>query len=77
LRGAATKVTVVAAELVAKYVESAAFVAVTVQVPGLVASNLLLEIKQSAEPELLMTYDTAPLPEPPLVVRVSAVPTVP
>jgi hypothetical protein len=77
LRGAATKVTVVGAELAARYVESAALVAVTVHVPGLVASNLLLEIKQFAEPELLRTYVTAPLPEPPLVVRVSELPTVP
>jgi hypothetical protein len=77
LRGAGTKVTFVGAELAAKYVESAAFVAVTVHVPAAVASSLPYEIRQPAVPELLMTYVTSPVPEPPLVVRRRAAPTVP
>jgi hypothetical protein len=50
-----TNVTFVCGEFAAKYVESAALVAVTVHVPAVVASNLPYEIRQPAVPELLMT----------------------
>jgi hypothetical protein len=77
MRGAVTNVTVVVGELIAEYVRSAALVAVSLHVPAFVASNLPLAIKQPAEPELLITYETAPVPEPPFVVSVRAVPTTP
>jgi hypothetical protein len=50
LRGAATNVTVVAAEIATWYVASPALVTVTVQVPALVAFNLLPTIQQLAVP---------------------------
>jgi hypothetical protein len=54
LGGAGANVTVVAGELAARYVASAALVTVTAQVPAWVASNSPPEIKQLAVPELVM-----------------------
>jgi hypothetical protein len=53
-------------------------VAVTMQVPELVELSCPLEMLQpEAVPPLSMTKETAPVPEPPLVVSVSGVPNVP
>ncbi len=56
----------------------AARVAVTVQVPGVVAlSKLLLEIEHPAVPAAVTAYDKAPPPEPPVATNERAVPYVP
>ena len=48
------------------------------QVPALVALSFPLErLQPEAVPPLLSTKERAPVPEPPLVVSVSGVPTVP
>jgi hypothetical protein len=53
-------------------------VAVTMQVPALVELSCPLEmLHPEAVPPLLTTKDTAPVPEPPLVVSGSGVPSVP
>src|ERR1700722_955927 len=66
--GAATtsKVTARGADVVSAYVESAAFVAVTMHVPALVARNTLsLTAHPVAVPSVTLKL-TAPVPEPPL-----------
>jgi len=71
-------VTVVAVDESAEYMPLAAFVAVTVHVPGDVALNVVpLMIEQPAVPVVVTAYVTAPLPEPPEVARVRSVPYVP
>lgn len=56
----------------------AAFVAVTVHVPGDVALNELPSvIEQLAVPVVVTAYETSPLPDPPVVLRVRSVPYVP
>jgi hypothetical protein len=64
-------VIVVASEVVAAYVPSAAFVAVMTQVPAreLVSESPLIE--QFAVPAVATAYETAPAPEPPLEVSVN------
>ena len=56
---------------------SAAFVAVTRHFPAPVAVSELPVILQPVAVPLATVKLTAPLPEPPLVTRVSAVPSVP
>ncbi len=54
-----------------------AFVAVTVHVPGVFAFNTLpLEMEHPADPAEVTAKVTAPVPEPPEVVSVRAVPYV-
>ena len=73
---AGANVTVVAAEETAEWLESAAFVAVTVHVPA-APDNDEPETVQFALPADVTSYDTAPDPEPPLVASESGVPAVP
>jgi hypothetical protein len=71
-------VTVVALDETVEYMPLAAFVAVTVHIPGDVARRALPPVtEQPAVPEVVATYVTAPLPEPPEVARVRSVPYVP
>jgi hypothetical protein len=74
---AAAKVTVVALELTGLYVASPAFVAVTVQVPALVLESEPLVTVQPVAVPFVKANVTAPVPEPPDVVSVSAAPNVP
>jgi hypothetical protein len=67
----------VAADDAGTYVASPALVAVTEHVPALVAESALPLIAQPLAVPLLTVYVTAPVPEPPLVVSVKGVPTVP
>jgi hypothetical protein len=71
------KVTVVAGELALKYVDSAALVAVTTQVPALEAESELPLTAQPLAVPLVTVYVSAPEPEPPLVASESDVPTFP
>ena len=68
--------TVVAAEEIAMYVVVAALVAVTRHVPALVALTVLPETEHPAVPAVTVNV-TAPVPVPPLVLILSAVPTKP
>ena len=70
---------IVCAELVpTKYEESAAFVAVTAHVEPATPVNVRVvpEIEQPAVPAVVTAYVTAPLPEPPEVVKVNVLPNV-
>jgi hypothetical protein len=73
-RAGSAKSTAVAADDAAAYVESAALVAVTIQVPALVAFTEVPEITQPVAVPFVTAYVTAPVPEPPLVVKVNDVP---
>jgi hypothetical protein len=72
-----TNVTVVAEEEMARLVIEAALVAVTTHVPTLVTVSELPNTVQPAAVPLVTLKVTAPVPEPPLVERVSARPRVP
>ncbi len=63
-------VTVVAAEMAGAYGVAAAFAAVTMQVPALVALSALPVIRHPVAVPFTTEYVTAPVPEPPLVARV-------
>jgi hypothetical protein len=60
-----------------RYVESPAFVATTRHVPALAALNELPEIEQPVAVPLVTVNVTAPVLDPPLVVKVSGFPAVP
>jgi hypothetical protein len=72
---ALANVTAIWVEEVTSQLESAALVAVTKHVPVLVTLNTpaLMEHPE-AVPPALRAYDTAPVPDPPLLVRVRPVP---
>jgi hypothetical protein len=69
-----TKVTVVAADVIARLVVEAALVAVTRHVPKLVtASDVPVTTQPRAVPGTAVKV-TAPVPDPPLLVSTSGVP---
>ena len=71
-------VTVASDDVAARYVASAALVAVTLHVPALVVDNALPEIEHpSAVPDPDTVHETAPEPFPPLTVSVNGDPNVP
>jgi hypothetical protein len=72
-----TNLTVVADEEMARLVIEAALVAVTTHVPMLVTVSELPDTAQPAAVPFVTMKVTAPVPEPPLVKRVSAIPRVP
>jgi hypothetical protein len=69
-----TIVTVVALDDATANEPSEAFVAVTVQVPALVAERFVPLIEQPAVPAVVTAYETAPLPLPPLDVSAKVSP---
>jgi hypothetical protein len=72
-----TNVTVVAGLEIARLVMEAAFVAVTMHVPTLVTVNELADTTQPVAVPFVTLKVIAPVPDPPLVVSVSGLPTVP
>jgi hypothetical protein len=72
-----TNVTVVAEDEMARLVIEAALVAVTMHVPMLVTVSELPDTAQPAAVPFVTLKVTAPVPDPPLVKRVSATPRVP
>ena len=62
-------VNAIADEEIWPYIESAALVAVTMHVPAVVATNRPATTAQPAAVPLVTEYDTAPLPEPPVVAN--------
>ena len=72
-----TNVTIVADDVATKKFASAAFVTVTEQLPALVALSVVPLSEQPALPAPVTAYETAPVPEPPVEVRASALPYVP
>jgi hypothetical protein len=74
---ALSRVTVVGADDTGEKLASPALVAVTVQVPALVLVNVAPESEQPEAVPSRARNDTAPVPDPPLVVSASGVSYVP
>jgi hypothetical protein len=66
-----------AVEVMARYVPSEALVAVTKQVPALVAESKWPETEQSFADPLTTLKDSPPVSEPPEVTSLRALPTLP
>jgi hypothetical protein len=68
------KVTVVATEVAARLVAEAAFVAVTMQVPIVVTERVVPVTTQPAAVPTVAVKVSAPVPDPPAVVRLRGTP---